>query len=86
MPPMTPPTIAPVLFAEEPPLTVLPLLTLVSFAGAAVIEGVVPEDASVDLGGDGDAVGVVGEDDWFVVDVVFEVGLVGVELAVGVMR
>lgn len=49
--------IAPVLFVEELPLLVLPLLPLVSFAGASVVEAVTgPDvlrgDASIDLGGD----------------------------------
>ncbi|EHK19352.1 uncharacterized protein TRIVIDRAFT_225220 [Trichoderma virens Gv29-8] len=57
MPPMTPPMIAPVLFAEESLLLVLLLPGLVSFAGAAIVDGVVacddlPEDASVDLDDD----------------------------------
>lgn len=81
MPPMTPPTIAPVLFAEEPPLLVLPLPPLVSFVGSAFVErvvgsGDVPEDASVDLDDDKNALVVV---------VVSELGLVGVGLAVGEM-
>lgn len=94
MPPMTPPIIAPVLFAEESPLLVLPLPPLVSFAGAGLVgSGVLPEDAPVDLDDDENAlvvvcvaVGVVGEDDWSVVDVVSEIGLVGLESAVGEMR
>lgn len=53
MPPMTPPTIAPVLFVEEPPPPSLPLLPLVSFASAPVVEGLdgsdaLPGDAVVD--------------------------------------
>lgn len=57
IPPMTPPMIAPVLFVEEPPLSLLPLLPPVSFASAPVVEGldgsdVLPGDAFVDLGDD----------------------------------
>lgn len=59
---MTPPMIAPVLFAEGPPLPLLPLLLLVSFASASVVEGldgsdVLPGDAFVDL--DDDETGAV---------------------------
>lgn len=62
MPPMTPPTIAPVLFAEEPPPSLLPLLSLASFASALVVEGldgsdVLPGVASFDL--DDDETGAV---------------------------
>lgn len=54
---MTPPMIASVLFAEGPPLLLLPLLLLVSFARASVVEGldgsdVLPGDAFVDLDDD----------------------------------
>jgi hypothetical protein len=64
MPPITPPTIAPVLFGEEPPLLALRLPPSLSFVGDAFAEGVVPEDASVDLDDDdGDSVAVVGEYD-----------------------
>lgn len=57
IPPMTPPMIAPVLFGEEPSLSLLPLLPLVSFASAPVVEGldgsdVLPGDAFVDLSDD----------------------------------
>ena len=70
-PPITPPTIAPVLFVEEAPLLVLPLSPLVPFVGPAFVD---VEDALVVVCA---AVGV---------DVVSEVRLAGVELAVGVMR
>jgi hypothetical protein len=44
-PPMTPPMIAPVLFVEEPPLLLLPLPPLVSFAIDPVVEGLDGSDA-----------------------------------------
>lgn len=59
---MTPPMIAPILFLEEPPPPSLPLLPLVSFASAPVVEGLdgsdaLPGDAVVDS--DDDETGAV---------------------------
>lgn len=70
MPPMTPPMIAPVLFADEPPV-VLSLPPFVSFAGPTAIDGVIDTDALSTVDGDDDesavveicvVAGVVGED------------------------
>jgi hypothetical protein len=98
MPPMTPPMITLVLFAEESLLLMLPLLSLVSFVGAALVEGIVgssglPEDASIDLDDDENALvavcgaaGAAAEDAWLVVTLVSEVGLVELASAVGEIR